>query len=99
MTVGSGTMAVKSPRVNDRKMDADGNRQGLTSAIVPPHMRRSPKVAELLPIPYLRGLSTGDFQEALKALLGEDAAGLSPANISRLLRPDATKELIAVEDG
>ena len=47
-------------------------------------MRRSPKVAEVLPILYLRGLSTGDFRPALEALLGEDAAGLSPTNIARL---------------
>jgi hypothetical protein len=49
-----------------------------------PYMRRSPKVAELLPILYLRGLSTGDFRPALEGLLGEDAAGLSPTNIARL---------------
>jgi putative transposase len=85
VTVGSGTMQVEAPRVNDRRTDADGKRQRFTSAILPPYMRRSPKVAEVLPILYLRGLSTGDFQEALKALLGEDAAGLSPANISKLL--------------
>jgi putative transposase len=48
-------------------------------------MRRSPKVSEVLPILYLRGLSTGDFRPGLEALLGEDAAGLSAANISRLL--------------
>ena len=47
-------------------------------------MRRSPKVAEVMPILYLRGLSTGDFRPALEALLGEDAAGLSPTNIARL---------------
>ena len=47
-------------------------------------MRRSPKVAEVLPILYLRGLSTGDFRPALEGLLGEDAAGLSPTNITRL---------------
>lgn len=109
-------------------------------------MRKSPQVAEVLPILYLRGLSTGDFKEALPALLGEDAAGLSPTAIARLtasweaeydefrkrdlsdrdyvyvwadgvhfnirleddrlctlvlmgVRPDGTKELIAVEDG
>ena len=44
----------------------------------------SPKVAEVLPVLYLRGLSTGDFREALPILLGEDAAGLSPTNIARL---------------
>ncbi len=47
-------------------------------------MRRSPKVAEVLPILYLRGLSTGDFRPALQGLLGEEAAGLSPTNITRL---------------
>jgi putative transposase len=47
-------------------------------------MRRSPKVSEVLPILYLRGLSTGDFRPALEALLGEDAAGLSATNIARL---------------
>ncbi len=47
-------------------------------------MRRSPQVAEVLPLLYLRGLSTGDFREALPVLLGKDAVGLSPTNISRL---------------
>jgi transposase-like protein len=54
------------------------------AAILPRYMRRSPKVAEVLPILYLRGLSTGDFRPALESLLGEDAAGLSPTNITRL---------------
>jgi putative transposase len=85
VTVGSGTIEISAPRVNDRRVDAEGNRKRFTSAILPPYMRRSPKVAEVLPILYLRGLSTGDFREALEALLGEDAAGLSPANITRLL--------------
>src|SRR6185369_8835639 len=55
-----------------------------TSRILPPYMRRSPKVAEVLPVLYLRGLSTGDFRKALAALLGDDAAGLSATNIARL---------------
>lgn len=80
VTVGSGTMEVRAPRVDDRR---EG--QKFTSRILPPYMRRSPKVSEVLPILYLRGLSTGDFRPGLEALLGEDAAGLSPANISRLL--------------
>jgi putative transposase len=85
VTVGSGTLEITAPRINDRRIDTGGERKRFTSAILPPYMRRSPKVAEVLPILYLRGLSTGDFREALEALLGEDAAGLSPANITRLL--------------
>ncbi|CAN5828046.1 hypothetical protein BH23GEM3_BH23GEM3_17290 [soil metagenome] len=85
VTVGSGTMEISAPRINDRRLDAEGERKRFTSAILPPYMRRSPKVAEVLPILYLRGLSTGDFRESLESLLGEDAAGLSPANISRLI--------------
>lgn len=84
ITLGSGTVEIQAPRVNDRRV-VDGERQCFTSRILPPYMRRSPKVAEVLPILYLRGLSTGDFQEALPALLGEDAAGLSPSAISRLI--------------
>lgn len=73
-------MEIQAPRVHDRR---EGRK--FTSRILPPYMRRTPKVAEVLPILYLRGLSTGDFREALPLLLGEDAAGLSPANINRLL--------------
>jgi transposase-like protein len=84
VTCGAGTLDVRAPRVNDRRIDEDGGRQRFTSSILPPYMRRSPKVAEVLPLLYLRGLSTNDFSEALPILLGEDAAGLSATNISRL---------------
>ena len=84
MTCGAGTWPVRAPRVNDKRVDADGSRERFTSRILPPYMRRSPQVSEVLPLLYLRGLSTGDFREALPALLGEDAAGLSPTTISRL---------------
>ena len=84
VTCGAGTLDVRAPRVNDRRIDEDGRRQRFTSSILPPYMRRSPKVAEVLPLLYLRGLSTNDFSEALPVLLGEDAAGLSATNISRL---------------
>jgi len=142
VTVGSGTLEVEAPRVHDRRPG-----EKFTSRILPPWMRRSPKVNEVIPLLYLRGLSTGDFREALPVLLGEAASGLSPANINRQMgvweaeiaawrrrdlsevdyvyvwadgvhvnvrlgeqdrlcllvmigvRPDGTKELIAVEDG
>jgi len=84
LVTGSGTLAVRAPRVNDRRVDADGQRQRFTSQILPSYMRRAPKVTEVLPILYLRGLSTGDFQAALPVLLGEEAGGLSPTTITRL---------------
>jgi len=143
--VGSGTMAVQAPRVNDKRV-VDGERQKFMSRILPPYLRRSRNVAEVLPLLYLRGLSTSDFREALPVLLGEDASGLSPSSITRLtavwqeeyrtwrtrsladrdyvyvwadgvhfnvrlederlaalvvigVRPDGTKEVIALEDG
>lgn len=80
VTMGAGTVEVEAPRVHDRRPG-----RKFTSRILPPYMRRSPKVAEVLPILYLRGLSTGDFKQALPVLLGEAASGLSAANISRLL--------------
>jgi transposase-like protein len=85
VTIGSGTMEVTAPRVRDKRIDENGECCRFTSQILPPYMRRSPKVSEVLPVLYLRGLSTGDFREALPALLGEEAsAGLSPTTITRL---------------
>ncbi len=82
VTVGCGTLEVEAPRVRDRRV---GSR--FTSAILPPYLRRSPKVETLLPILYLKGLSTSDFQSALVGLLGEEAtAGLSPSVIVSLKR-------------
>jgi len=84
VTVGSGTVPIRAPRVNDRRVDEEGKRQKFSSKILPAYARRSPKVTEVLPILYLRGLSTGDFRPALEDLLGEEASGLSPSTISRL---------------
>ncbi len=87
MTVGSGTLPVRAPRVNDKRTDEQtGERKRFTSRILPRYARRSPKVNDVLPVLYLRGLSTGDFRPALEQLLGEDAAGLSPTTISRLCK-------------
>jgi hypothetical protein len=84
MTKGGVSLEVRAPRVNDRRVDVDGQRQRFTSQILPSYMRRAPKVTEVLPVLYLRGLSTGDFQAALPILLGEEAGGLSPTTITRL---------------
>ena len=145
IVTGAGTLEVTALRINDKRM-IEGERAKFTSHILPPYMRRSPKVAEVLPILYLRGLSTNDFRPALEALLGEKAPSLSATAITRLtaqweteykswndrdlsdrdyvyvwadgihlsirleedrlcllvivgVRPDGTKELIAVDDG
>lgn len=82
--VGSGAISVEAPRVNDKRV-IEGERQKFTSQILPPYLRKSKAVAELLPALYLRGLSTGDFREGLAALLGENAAGFSPSVVTRLV--------------
>jgi len=84
VTTGVGTFTVQAPRVDDQRVDDDGERMRFRSKILPPYLRRSAKVTEVLPILYLRGLSTGSFQEALSSLLGEDASGLSPSAITKL---------------
>ena len=87
VTVGSGTIPVRAPRVNDKRVDEEtGERKRFSSRILPAYARRSPKVGEVIPILYLRGLSTGDFRPALESLLGEDAAGLSPTTIARMCK-------------
>ncbi len=86
VTVGSGTIAVRAPRVNDKRVDEEGERQRYSSRIPPAYARRSPKVGEVIPILYLHGLSTGDFRPALEGLLGEDAAGLSASTVSLLCK-------------
>src|SRR6266446_6833142 len=145
VTTGVGPLTLAAPRINDRRV-LDGARQKFTSVILPPYVRRSPRVESVLPLLYLHGLSSGDFREALPALLGPDAAGLSSSAILRLtkvwtteyeafrhrdladrdyiylwadgihfrirleeerlcalvligVRPDGTKEVVALEDG
>jgi putative transposase len=145
VTTGVGPIPVAAPRVNDRRI-VEGQRQRFTSAILPPYLRRSPRLAGVLPLLYLHGLSSGAFREALPALLGPEAVGLAPSTITRLtkswtaeyeafrrrdladrdyvylwadgihftirlederlcalvligVRPDGTKEVVALEDG
>jgi putative transposase len=81
----AGAVRVQAPRVNDRRTEpATGERARFRSVILPPWCRKSPKVAEVLPLLYLHGLSTGDFVPALEAFFGS-AAGLSAAAVGRLL--------------
>jgi transposase-like protein len=145
VTTGVGPIPVAAPRVNDRRV-VEGQRQRFTSVILPPYLRRSPRLAGVLPLLYLHGLSSGDFRDALPALLGPEATGLAPSTITRLtkswtaeyeafrrreltdrdyvylwadgihftirlederlcalvligVRPDGTKEVVALEDG
>jgi transposase-like protein len=79
--LGVGELKMSAPRVDDRRL---GER--FTSRILPPYMRRSPRVDEALPVLYLKGLSSGDFGEALTVLLGPEVAGLSASTITRLLQ-------------
>jgi len=82
---GIGPVAVRQPRVRDRGAAAsDDGRIRFSPAILPPYARRSKSLEVLLPILYLKGISTGDFEEALAALLGKDAPGLSASTIARL---------------
>src|SRR5215203_3846621 len=84
-TIQTGIGPVEVSRVKIRDRGASGeDRIRFTSAILPKWARRTKSLDALLPILYLRGLSTGDFQEALTALLGQDAPNLSPSVIGRL---------------
>jgi len=78
VTTRAGAVEVRAPRIDDRR---EGCR--FSSAILPPFMRKSPKVTEVLPILYLRGLSTGDFAPALGEFFGTEA-GLSASTVNRL---------------
>ena len=81
VTTGIGKIPIKQPRVHDRR---EG--QHFTSAILPKYARRSPSIDTLIPTLYLKGVSTSAFPQALEAIIGKDAPGLSAANITRLKR-------------
>jgi transposase-like protein len=80
---GIGPVAVRQPRVRDREA-AEGERIRYSPSIVPPYARRSKSLEVLIPLLYLKGISSGDFEEALAALVGKDAPGLSASTIARL---------------
>ena len=81
---GIGPVALQRAKLRDRGAEDAGGRIRFTSSILPRWSRRTRSLDALLPILYLRGVSMGDFQEALAALLGRDAPNLSPSVIARL---------------
>ncbi len=86
VVAGAGGLGARAPRVDDRRIDeSTGERCRFQSAILPPYARRSPKVAEVLPLLYLHGLSSKDFVPALAQFFGSEA-GLSAAAITRLTK-------------
>ena len=81
---GVGPVEVHQPRVDDRRIDGKGRRERFESKLLPPYLRRAKSVDELVPWLYLKGISTGDMSEALQALVGPQAGGLSATNVVRL---------------
>jgi len=79
VTTGLGGIEIQQPRAYDRK-----SKESFVSRLLPKYMRRVPSIDNLVPVLYLRGISTGDVQGALEALLGEEARGLSATNVVRL---------------
>jgi putative transposase len=90
IVTGAGALAVQQPRVRDNSPNPD-ERLEFSSALLPPYLRRTKAIEEFIPWLYLRGISTGDFSEALRPLLGEQAKGLSP-NVVVRLKEQWTKE-------
>jgi len=76
---GAGAIPVTQPRIHDKRPD-----ERFTSKILPPYLRRAPSIEALIPLLYLKGVSTNDMGEALAAILGDQARGLSPSTITRL---------------
>ena len=79
LATGVGKIPIQQPRVNDRR---EG--ENFSSAILPRYLRRAPSIDALIPVLYLKGLSTSSFPDALESIPGKGVSGLSPANIVRL---------------
>src|SRR6478672_9390515 len=101
---GIGPVAVRQPRVRDREA-TEGARIRYSPSILPRYARRSQSLEVLIPILYLKGISTGDFEEALASLVGKGAPGLSASTIARLKRcygasgEDKTSSSLETTDG
>ena len=80
---GNGAIEIRQPRVNDKRVDEQGQRIRFTSQILPPYLRKTKAIEELVPWLYLKGISSSDFPEALSCL-GHDGSGLSATTVVRL---------------
>ena len=85
LVTGIGPIGIRQPRGDDRELQERGEVR-FSSKILPRYLRRVPSVDALIPVLYLKGVSTGDFSEALEAILGPKASGLSATNVVRLKR-------------
>ena len=83
LLTGAGRLEVSQPRVRDNSSEKEG-RVTFSASVLPPYLRRSKTIDDLIPWLYLKGISTGDFQEALQSLLGVDAKGIGPNVVVRL---------------
>jgi hypothetical protein len=83
IVTGVGPLSIQMPRVHDRR--SPESKERFTSVLLPPYLRKAKAMDELIPYLYLLGVSTGDFTEALKALLGPECPGLSAATVTRLV--------------
>ena len=81
VTLASGTVDIQAPRVNDKR---DG--ESFNSKILPPYLRKSPKIESLMPVLYLKGISTGKIKDAVEDFFGKGSMGLSPGTISKLIK-------------
>jgi transposase-like protein len=84
VVTGVGEISVRQPRVNDRRVDSNGDRIKFTSKILPPYLRKAKTIEEFIPWLYLKGVSTGDMADALAAMIGPSAATLSATTVARL---------------
>jgi putative transposase len=83
LATGAGSLPISQPRVRDKSPEKE-NRVEFSSSILPPYLRRSKAIDELIPFLYLKGISTGDFSEALTSIMGKPIEGLSPNTVVRL---------------
>lgn len=84
LDTGVGSIEVAVPRVDDGRLAADGSREHFSSKILPPYLRKTPNLEALIPWLYLKGISTSDFDECLKMLVGDGASSVSPTTVVRL---------------